>query len=106
MNMFYITLCMCVVSYLLLMALLTDSKETTDIVNYLTNKIEYCDMHNTNPNQTVFENFYDFTLYNQFVESMFQYYTRIEPIVEVALFTFLSSIFFNFIILIKFLMMI
>ena len=99
--MFYITLCMCVVSYLLLMALLTDSKETTDIVNYLTNKIEYCDMHNPNPDQTVFENFYDFTLYNQFVESMFQYYTRIEPIVEVALFTFLSSMFFSFIILIK-----
>lgn len=106
MNMYLVIPCMCVVSYLLLMALSTHSKETTDIVNYLANKIEYCDMRNTNPDQTVFENFYDFTLYNQFVESMFQYYTRIEPIVEVALFTFLSSIFFSFIILIKFILMI
>jgi len=106
MNMYLVIPCMSVVSYLLLMALSTHSPETIDIVNYLTNKIEYCDMHNSNPDQTVFETFYDFTLYNQFVESMFRYYTRIEPVVEVALFTFLSSIFFSFIILIKFILMI
>lgn len=104
--MYLVIPCMCVVSYLILMDLSTHSQETTNIVNYLKNKIEYCDMNNTNPDQTVFENFYDFILYNQFMESMFQYYTRIEPIVEVALFTFLSSIFFSFIILIKFIMMI
>lgn len=106
MNMYLVIPCICVVSYLLLMTLLKRSKETMDIVNYLANKIEYCDMHNTNPDQTVFENFYDFTLYNQFVESMFMYYTRIEPIVEVALFTFLFSSFFSFIILIKAILMI
>lgn len=104
--MYLVIPCMCAVSYLILMELSTHSKETTNIVNYLENKIEYCDMHNTHLDQTVFENFYDFIIYNQFVESMFQYYTRIEPIVEVALFTFLSSIFFSFIILIKFIMMI
>lgn len=88
-----------VVSYLLMLLLTTPSQITQNTIDYLFNKLHTCPLNKEAlHNQTIlFDNFYDFTLYNQFMDSMIQYFTFIEPIFIFLLIVIFISLFVSMI---------
>ena len=91
----------CFISYVLTLQLVTPSIQSQKTLTYLENKFESLNRFETCPlieneiwsNQTIlFDNFYDYTLYVNFSNSMIEYYNFILPFVYVLMTIFLISL--------------
>lgn len=91
----------CFISYILTLQLITPSIESQKTIEYLGNKFEVLNRFETCPsfqheilsNQTIlFDNFYDYTLYVKFSNSMIEYYAFITPFIYVLVSIFFISL--------------
>lgn len=91
----------CFTSYILTLQLITPSIESKKTIEYLGNKFESLNRFETCPsfqheilsNQTIlFDNFYDYTLYVKFSNSMIEYYAFITPFIYVLVSIFFISL--------------
>ena len=100
----------CFTSYVLTLQLITPSIESQKTVAYLENKFESLNRFETCPsfqheilsNQTIlFDNFYDYTLYVKFSNSMKEYYATITPFIYVLVSIFFISLIMSLIYVIR-----